>query len=37
LRLSPSDDGVGPPPFEKLDIEARPCRETKVQAYPGNG
>lgn len=34
LRLSPSDDGVGPPPFEKLDIEARPCRETKVQAYP---
>ncbi|AQK90582.1 Putative DUF1767 domain containing protein [Zea mays] len=36
LRLSPSDDGVGPPPFEKLDIEARPCRETKVQAYPGS-
>lgn len=34
LRLSPSDDGVGPPPFEKLDIEAHPCRETKVQAYP---
>lgn len=36
LRLSPSDDGVGPPPFEKLDIEARACRETKVQAYPGS-
>jgi len=36
LRLSQSDDGVGPPPFEKLDIEACPCRATKVQAYPGN-
>ncbi|CAO2205380.1 unnamed protein product [Urochloa humidicola] len=34
LRLSQSDDGAGPPPFEKLDIEARPCRTTKVQAYP---
>ena len=36
LRLSQSDDGAGPPPFEKLDIEAPPCRTTKVQAYPGN-
>ncbi|XP_062194495.1 uncharacterized protein LOC133897696 isoform X2 [Phragmites australis] len=34
LRLSQSDDGIGPPPFEKLDTEARPCRTTKVQAYP---
>ncbi|CAO2174826.1 unnamed protein product [Urochloa humidicola] len=35
LRLSQSDDGAGPPPFEKLDIEARhPCMTTKVQAYP---
>lgn len=36
LRLSQSDDGAGPPPFEKLDIEARPCRTTKVQPYPVN-
>lgn len=36
LRLSQSDDGAGPPPFEKLDTEARPYKTTKVQAYPGN-
>ncbi|OEL31866.1 hypothetical protein BAE44_0007113 [Dichanthelium oligosanthes] len=37
LRLSQSDDGAGPPPFEKLDIEARPSRTTKIEAYPGFG
>ncbi|KAL6626859.1 hypothetical protein ACP70R_030585 [Stipagrostis hirtigluma subsp. patula] len=36
LRLSQNDDGVGPPPFEKLDIEARPCSTTKAQAYTVN-
>ncbi|WVZ72530.1 LOW QUALITY PROTEIN: hypothetical protein U9M48_020971, partial [Paspalum notatum var. saurae] len=34
LRPSQSDDGAGPPPFEKLDIEAHPSRTTRVQAYP---
>uniref|UniRef100_M8C2G5 RecQ mediated genome instability protein 1 OB-fold domain-containing protein n=1 Tax=Aegilops tauschii TaxID=37682 RepID=M8C2G5_AEGTA len=33
LRLS-QDDGVGPPPFEKLDIEARPNRTFQLQAHP---
>ncbi|VAH73859.1 unnamed protein product [Triticum turgidum subsp. durum] len=34
LRLSQDDDGVGPPPFEKLDIEARPNRTFQLQEYP---
>ncbi|KAM0838920.1 hypothetical protein ACQ4PT_060659 [Festuca glaucescens] len=34
LRLSQNDDGVGPPPFEKLDTEARPNRTFQLQAYP---
>lgn len=36
LRLSQDDDGVGPPPFEKLDIEARPNRTFQLQAHSGN-
>uniref|UniRef100_A0A0D9UXH3 RecQ mediated genome instability protein 1 OB-fold domain-containing protein n=1 Tax=Leersia perrieri TaxID=77586 RepID=A0A0D9UXH3_9ORYZ len=36
LRSSQNDDGVGPPPFEKLDIEARPSRTSRSQAYPDN-
>ncbi|KAF0916123.1 hypothetical protein E2562_000729 [Oryza meyeriana var. granulata] len=36
LRLSQNDDGVGPPPFEKLDIEARPSRTSRPQAYYDN-
>uniref|UniRef100_A0A0E0FH35 RecQ mediated genome instability protein 1 OB-fold domain-containing protein n=1 Tax=Oryza nivara TaxID=4536 RepID=A0A0E0FH35_ORYNI len=31
LRLSQNDDGVGPPPFEKLDVEARPSRTSRSQ------
>ncbi|XP_052157188.1 uncharacterized protein LOC127774935 isoform X1 [Oryza glaberrima] len=33
LRLSQNDDGVGPPPFEKLDVEARPSRTSRSQTY----
>uniref|UniRef100_A0A0E0BY09 Uncharacterized protein n=1 Tax=Oryza meridionalis TaxID=40149 RepID=A0A0E0BY09_9ORYZ len=36
LRLSQNDDGVGPPPFEKLDVEARPSRTSRYQAYSDN-
>jgi hypothetical protein len=36
LRLSQNDDGVGPPPFEKLDVEARPSRTSRSQTYSGN-
>jgi tudor domain-containing protein 3 len=35
LRLSQSDDGSGPPPFEKLDIESFSHWMTKAQPYPG--
>uniref|UniRef100_A0A0E0JEU6 RecQ mediated genome instability protein 1 OB-fold domain-containing protein n=1 Tax=Oryza punctata TaxID=4537 RepID=A0A0E0JEU6_ORYPU len=36
LRLSQNDDGVGPPPFEKLDIKAHPSRTSRSQSYSDN-
>uniref|UniRef100_A0A0E0MS50 RecQ mediated genome instability protein 1 OB-fold domain-containing protein n=1 Tax=Oryza rufipogon TaxID=4529 RepID=A0A0E0MS50_ORYRU len=36
LRLSQNDDGVGPPPFEKLNVEARPSRTSRSQTYSDN-
>lgn len=35
-RLSNSDDGVGPPPFEKLQIDAHPYNASQQQRIRGN-
>lgn len=35
-RLSNNDDGAGPPPFEKLQIDAHPYNASQQQRIRGN-